>query len=114
MAQRVDTPDALPRARSRRSGEDPIEVRRHLDAIRRSRWLIAAIVVLLTVIVVGVSASLPNRYKATASIVKNVTTDPLATIDVNVVTRELATTDRLLTTTDVFRAAAAKIPGETE
>jgi polysaccharide biosynthesis transport protein len=114
MAQRIDTPDALPRPSARRSGEDPIEVRRHLDAIRRSRWLIAAIVVLLTVVVVAVSASLPNRYKATASIVKNVSTDPLATTDVNVVTRELATTNSLLTTTDVLAAAARKVPGETE
>jgi Mrp family chromosome partitioning ATPase/capsular polysaccharide biosynthesis protein len=114
MAQRIDSSDALPRSGGRRAGEEPIEVRRHLDAIRRARWLIAGIVALLTIVVVVVSASLPNRYKATASIVKNVDTDPLASTDVNVVTRELATTDRLLTTTDVLAAAARQVPGETE
>lgn len=114
MAQRIETPGADPGSSDWRDGEDPTEVRRQLEAIRRSRWLIAAIVVLLTIIVVVVSASLPNRYRATASIVMNVTTDPLATTDVNIVKVEHATIARLLTSTDVLAAAARTVPGETE
>ena len=77
MAQHADPPELLPRAPSRRQGgaaEEPVEVRRYIDAIRRARWLIASIVVLLTGVVVGVSVSLPSRYEATASIVRQVNT----------------------------------------
>ena len=114
MAQRIETPGVYPGSSGWRGGEDPTEVRRQLDAISRSRWLIAAIVVLLTVVVVVVSASLPNRYRATATIVMNVASDPLATTDVNIVKVELATLNRLLTSTDVLGAVARRVPGETE
>ena len=57
-----------------RRPEEPVEVRRYIDAIRRARWLIAAIMVLLTGVVVGVSVSVPSRYEAAASIVKQVNT----------------------------------------
>ena len=79
MAQHADPPELLPRAPSRRQAapEEPVEVRRYIDAIRRARWLIAAIMVLLTGVVVGVSVSVPSRYEATASIVKQVNTSRL-------------------------------------
>src|SRR3712207_1342332 len=103
MAQHADPPELLPRASSRRGGtEEPVEVRRYIDAIRRARWLIAAITVLLTAVVVGVSVSLPDRYQATASIVKVITPQPFDATSVDVVTRELATIGQLLTTTNVL------------
>src|SRR3954452_4694295 len=114
MAQHADPPELLSTRPTRRSGtEEPVEVRRYLDAIRRARWLIAAIVVLLTGVVVGVSVSVPSRYEATASIVKQVSSQPFDSVDVNVVTRELATIGQLLTTSNVLDAAARKLPGET-
>jgi succinoglycan biosynthesis transport protein ExoP len=112
MAQRVD--DRVGSARPRREGsEETIEVRRYLEAIRRSRGLIAGIAIVLTVVVAAVSASLPDRYEATASVVKQVSTQPFDNTDVNVVTRDLATIGQLLTTSSVLDAAAKQIPGET-
>jgi len=114
MAQHADPPDLMPRAPSRRgASEEPVEVRRYIDAIRRARWLIAAIVVLLTAVVVAVSASLPDRYDAEASIVKQVSSTPFDSVSVDVVTRELATIGQLLTSSTVLNAAAREIPGET-
>jgi capsular polysaccharide biosynthesis protein/Mrp family chromosome partitioning ATPase len=111
----ADPPELLTRAPSRRSSgasEEPVEVRRYIDAIRRARWLIASIVVLLTGVVVGVSVSLPNRYEATASIVRQVSTSGFDTPDVSVVQRELATIRQLIVTANVLDAAARKLPGE--
>src|SRR6478735_1409194 len=115
MAQHADPPELLPRAPSRRQGgasEEPVEVRRYIDAIRRARWLIASIVVLLTGVVVGVSVSLPSRYEATASIVRQVNTSGFESVDVSVVQRELATIGQLMLTFNVLDAAARKLPGE--
>lgn len=114
MAQHADPSELLPRAPSRRSGasEEPVEVRRYIDAIRRARWLIASIVILLTGVVVGVSVSLPSRYEATASIVRQVNTSGFESVDVNVVQRELATVGQLILTANVLDAAAKKLPGE--
>src|SRR5437764_1061411 len=50
-------------------GEDPIEVGRYLEALRRSRWLILTIVVVITGGVLAFSVTLPKTYQATASIV---------------------------------------------
>src|SRR3954452_2464135 len=114
MAQHADPPELLPRAPARRFGsEEPVEVRRYLDAIRRARWMIATITVLLVGVVVGVSVSVPSKYEATASIVKQVSSEPFDNTSVDVVTRELATIGQLLTTSNVLDAAARKIPGET-
>jgi polysaccharide biosynthesis transport protein len=115
MAQHADPPELLPRTPSsrRNANEEPIEVRRYIDAIRRARWLIFGITVILTGVVVGVSLSVPNRYEAEASIVKQVDTGPFDNQDVQVVTRELNTIGQLLTTSNVLDAAARKLPGET-
>jgi Mrp family chromosome partitioning ATPase len=69
--------------------------------------------VLLTGVVVGVSVSLPDRYQATASIVKQITPSPFDSTSVDVVTRELATIGQLLTTTDILEATARAVPGVT-
>src|SRR3954462_12363104 len=114
MAQHADPPELLPRAPARRFGsEEPVEVRRYIDAIRRARWLIAAITVLLTGVVVGVSVSVPSSYEADASIVKQVNSGAFESVDPQVVTRELNTIGQLITTSNVLDAAARKLPGET-
>src|SRR3954451_6022516 len=112
MAQHADPPELLATRPARRSGtEEPVEVRRYIDAIRRARWLIAAIVVLLTGVVVGVSVSVPSSYEAEASIVKEVNSaGAFESVDPQVVTRELNTIGQLLTTTSVLEAAARKLP----
>src|SRR5262245_44660338 len=75
--------------------------------------MIAAITVLLTGVVVGVSVSVPSSYTAEASIVKQVNTGAFEAVDPAVVTRELNTIGQLITTTSVLDAAARKLPGET-
>src|SRR5829696_1985916 len=113
MAQHADPPELLSTRPARRSGsEEPVEVRRYIDAIRRARWLIASIVVLLTGVVVGVSVSLASLYEATASIVRQVNTSGFESVDVSVVQRELATIGQLMLTFNVLDAAARKLPGE--
>jgi capsular exopolysaccharide synthesis family protein len=101
---------------SSRSGvtEERIDVRRYLDAIRRSRWLIAAIVVVLTTAVVAISLALPNTYTASSRIVFEPTTSPLASTDAQSTERQLATIEKVLTTSEVLTAAAARAPGETQ
>jgi succinoglycan biosynthesis transport protein ExoP len=95
-----------------RAPEEQIEIRRYIEALRRSRWLIAGIVVVLTAATALVSTSLPKRYQASASIVKQVSTTGFDTGNVDALTRELATIDQLLLTDEVLAAAARKVPGE--
>jgi tyrosine-protein kinase len=97
----------------RAAAEEPIEVRRYLDALRRSLPLVLGIVVVLAGSVYLVSSSLPKRYKATTSIVRRVTSVVDQNQNVDSITRDLNTVDALLTTDDVLAAAAKKIPGET-
>ena len=115
MAQQTDPELLAPRPATRRTSgsEEPVEVRRYIDAIRRARWLIAAITVLLVGVVVGVSVSVPSRYQADASIVKQVNSGAFESVDPQVVTRELNTIGQLITTSNVLDAAARKLPGET-
>lgn len=94
-------------------GEDPVEVRRYLEALRRNRWLIVAIVGLTTVLVVALSLALPKSYEATASIVVDPTANALGSTDATSVERELATMQTLVKTSDVLTAAAAAVPGTT-
>jgi Mrp family chromosome partitioning ATPase/capsular polysaccharide biosynthesis protein len=111
MPQRSESSDGMSRGFG--GSDDPIQFRRHLDALRRSRWLIVAVAATLTIAVVAISSALPDRYSATASIVRNVSTQPYSAVDANTVTRELATIDQLLTTSTILDAAATKVPGET-
>jgi capsular exopolysaccharide synthesis family protein len=97
----------------RRAAEEPIEVRRYLEALRRGLPLIAGITVVLAASVYLVSTSLPNRYKATTTIVQRTTAVIDSSDSVDSITRDLNTIDALLTTDDVLGAAAKKVPGET-
>jgi capsular exopolysaccharide synthesis family protein len=93
--------------------DQPVETGRYLDALRRSKLLIALIVLPLTAVVFVASAMLPESYRATAKIVLQGTSDPLGSGDVASTERRLATINALLTTRETLRRSARKLPGET-
>ena len=93
--------------------DQPVETGRYLDALRRSKLLIALIVLPLAAVVLLVSLLLPRTYQATAKIVLESSSDPLQTRDVDSVERRLATIDALLTTRETRLRAARRLPGET-
>src|SRR5438105_7519605 len=95
------------------SGEDQIEVGRYLEAVRRSRWMIVAIVVVVTGAVLAFSLSLPKTYEATASIVVDNASGLLTSNEQQTVQRNLQTTATLATTAAVLSEAATSVPGET-
>lgn len=106
-------PPEQPASRPRRSGgEDSIEARRYLDALRRRVWLIVLLGLAAVITAVTISSWMPDRYKATASIVKQVTTGPYDSTNVDALTRELSTIERLLLTSDVLDRAAKRVSGE--
>ena len=113
MTERIETGDFERRTPRRAAAEEPIEVRRHLDALRRSLPLVAGIVLVLAVATYVVSTSLPKRYKATTSIVQrtNATLDTSNSVDT--IARDLNTINSLVTTDDVLNGAARKLNGET-
>lgn len=90
-----------------RGDEQPIELRRHLDALRRSRRLIIALVVVMTALALGLSLLLPKKYSATATIVYNPTATAISTVgDAATQQRQLATIGSLITTPRVLNAVA--------
>jgi len=94
-------------------GEQPIEIHRHLYALRRARAFIVVFVVAMTVTVVALSEVLPKSYRATATIVERDTFASLGSDNVETVKRRLETIERLLGTNGVLERAAARVPGET-
>jgi capsular exopolysaccharide synthesis family protein len=109
----VDRVDGLTRyAAPAFSSDQPVEAGRYLDALRRSKLLIALIVVPLVAVVVGVSLLLPKTYQATATIVFQSASDPFGTGDPDTVQARLATIDALITTRETLGRAAARLPGE--
>jgi capsular exopolysaccharide synthesis family protein len=111
MAERVN---GLPHyAAAALPPDQPVETGRYLDALSRSKLLIAVIVLPLTALVLLVSLLLPETYRATAKIVIEGASDPLQTSDVESVERRLATIDALLTTRETLRRAARRVPGKT-
>src|SRR5918992_1515194 len=110
----MSTPGSSSSSRRESATEERVDVRRYLDALRRSRPLIVAIVVLMTGAVVVVSLALPDTYRASARIVFEEDASPLAASDSESTQRQLATTETLLTTADVLSAAARAVPGETK
>jgi tyrosine-protein kinase len=93
--------------------DQPVETGRYVDALSRSKLLIAAIVLPLTAAVLVVSLLLPARYRATAKIVLENTADPLQARDVESSERRLATIDALVRTRETLRRATRQVPGET-
>jgi capsular exopolysaccharide synthesis family protein len=94
--------------------EERVDSRRYIAAIKRDLPLIAAIVGAVTVVVVLVSFLLPKSYEATSTIVVASSVSGFSDVSSDAVTRQLATTDALLTAPRVLRAAAEKVPGEDE
>ena len=92
--------------------DEPVEVGRYADALRRSRLLIALIVVPLTLLVYFLSTQLPKTYRSTAKIVLQGTSDPLSSGDVASDERRLATIRTLLTTRANLRQASSRLRGE--
>jgi len=95
------------------AGEDPIEVSRYLEALRRSRWLILTIVLVVTGGVLAFSVTRPKTYEATASIVVDNASGLLASNEQQTVQRNLQTTATLATTGAVLSEAANSVRGET-
>jgi Mrp family chromosome partitioning ATPase/capsular polysaccharide biosynthesis protein len=100
-------------AGGRGAGEDPIEVGRYLEALRRSRWLIILIVVAITGAVLAFSVTLPKSYQATASIVVDNASGLVTSSEQQQVQRNLATTAVQATTAAVLAEAAKSLHGET-
>lgn len=96
--------------RSRSTAEERIDARRYIDALRRSRGLIAGVVLTLTAAVVLVSVALPDKFRATTLLVFEEATSPFVATDEGSVQRRLATTERLLTTAEVLEKAAGRLP----
>lgn len=90
--------------------EERVEVRRYLGALRRSRVLIIAIVVLATGAVVAASLALPKTYLAQTSIVLDVQ-DALGQTDPESTRRQLATVQTLLTSPRVLDFSAGALRG---
>ena len=94
--------------------DEPVEVGRYLDALKRSRWLIAVIVASLTVAVLVISLLLPKTYRATSKLVLNQTPQAASSTDAQSTQRDLATVRVLLTTRELLSAVAKSgLQGET-
>jgi Mrp family chromosome partitioning ATPase len=94
------------------AGEEPVELRRYLAALRRSFPLIVGIVLVLAGSIYVVSASLPKRYTARATVAQQGAPLTEQPSNADIAARELNTLKALLTTHDVLAAAARKLPGE--
>src|SRR5436189_3720453 len=95
------------------SGEEAIELRRYVAALRRGAPLIAALVVVLAVSTYVVSKALPKRYTAEARIVLQTSTLAGQAPSNDTITRELNTIDALITTRPLLEQAARQVPGAT-
>jgi receptor protein-tyrosine kinase len=94
--------------------DDAVDVRRYLEALRRSRVLIAVIVVVVTGAALVASLLLPPRYEATARIVVDPTVGGLGPTDAESLQRQLATVESLSTTPKVIADAARTLNARPE
>ncbi len=101
------------RPQSQGASEDPVDVARYVESLRRSRWLMAAIVAFVTGAVLVISLALPKVYEASASIVINSSAGVGIGASGETVQRELATVATLATTRPVLQEAAKAVRGET-
>jgi len=109
---RSQPPDAFD-SYSRRdvAPDQPIEGRRYWDALRRSKLLIAFMVLPITGLVLALSLILPKTYQARAQIVLE-EIPGLEAGGAESVERRLATLQTLVTTRDVLRRAGRRLQGE--
>jgi capsular polysaccharide biosynthesis protein len=90
--------------------DPPVDLRRTAGAVRRSAGLVAAIVLVVTGVVLAVSLMSPERYKATARIGDDPA--PGESVDIETADRQLATSAELVTSPAVLEEAARDLPGE--
>jgi succinoglycan biosynthesis transport protein ExoP len=93
------------------TGEQPVEMRRYLNALRRAWLFILVFVAAITTVAVVGSSLASKRYRATATIVQG-NTFSIGSTDSASIERQLATIQRLLTTNDVLDLAAKSLPGQ--
>ena len=93
--------------------EQPIDVGRYANALRRSKVLIATIVVAVTAIVLLMSLALPKTYSAQATILFDESQSVTTATSTTDAARQLATIQKLLVTRDVLARSARRLPGET-
>jgi capsular exopolysaccharide synthesis family protein len=87
-----------------------MELRRHLDALRRSRTLVVALVVVMTALALAVSLLLPKKYTASATIVFDPTANAVTTtLDATSEQRQLATISALITTPHVLDGVSSAV-----
>jgi capsular polysaccharide biosynthesis protein len=118
QAQRVKRTPNVSFISSRRvdSGGSPASpadppLNRVLAALRRNARLVAAIVVLVTGVIVAISLIAPPRFEGHARLAAD--TSALATVDSTLVDRELASSQVLITSPAVLGAVARAFSGET-
>jgi capsular polysaccharide biosynthesis protein len=96
------------------SGDAPIDLGRVVGAVRRNGWPLAALVCLVSVIVLAISLAAPPRYEARARIAAGPgATDASTSASADTLDRELATSRELVVAPGVLTAAARSLPGET-
>ncbi len=90
--------------------DQPIDLRRAVEALRRSRWLIFAIVATVTGVVAIVSLTSAKRYTATATLAYEARVSPEGA-DPDAIDRLLGVSERLVTASGVLDAAGERAPG---
>jgi tyrosine-protein kinase len=93
---------------------EPVEVSRHLQALKRAWPLIVVSVVSMTAAVYFISARAPETFEAQARIVMDDRAGGFQSADVETVERRLATVEALLTTPQVLATAAKRLRDESE
>ena len=91
---------------------EPVDVSRHLQALRRAWPLILVAVVSMTGAVYLISTQAPKTYEAQARIVVNDRPGGFEPGDVDTIKRRLATVQALLTTSRIYASAAKGLKGE--
>jgi capsular polysaccharide biosynthesis protein/MinD-like ATPase involved in chromosome partitioning or flagellar assembly len=98
---------------SMQGGEETVDVRRYIDALRGASRFIAVLAIAATLTTVLISMALPEHFTAIARLVFEETGGTDGTTNIDGVARELATTDRLLTTPQVLQRATRAVPRST-
>ena len=95
---------------SRSVGDDPIEIRRYVNALRLDRRLIVLLVGIATLLTFAISRTQDMQYQASSRLVFEELQGLLAPRDVESVKRELATLQSLVQTPAVLDQAARGFP----
>lgn len=97
--------------RSVSAADDPVEVRRYVNALRRDWWLIALMAGIATTTTFLLALTQHNSYRASTKIVFQQVDSLSGPSDVESVKRELATLRTLLETPRILGRAAAQLGG---